>query len=177
MKRPRLSLIVARARNGVIGRENRLPWHLPVDLQRFKRLTMGKPMVMGRRTWESLPGRLPGRRHIVVSRNPDCVGTGVEVVPSLEAAITRAGAVPEVMVIGGARLYAAALPLADRIYLTEVEADVAGDAFFPALDFSQWRVVSQERAPADERNPHACTFLVLDRRWTEGAGGGDAALP
>ncbi len=164
MGRPRISIIVARARNGVIGRRNRLPWRLPADLQRFKAVTMGKPMVMGRRTWESLPGLLPGRRHIVVSRDPAYGAEGAEVASSLAGAVALAGAVEEVMVIGGAQLYRQALPLAERIYLTEVDAEVEGDTWFPSFDESEWEERRREEFPADERNEFPYAFVNLERR-------------
>jgi dihydrofolate reductase len=161
--KPMISLIAAMARNGVIGRDNRLPWRLPADLQHFKALTLGKPMVMGRRTWESLPGLLPGRRHIVVSRNPEYRADGVDRVSSIDEAIRLLQASPEIMIVGGAQLYAAILPNADRLYLTRVDAEVAGDAKFPEIDWSQWQETARESRPADESNPYACTFLTYDR--------------
>jgi len=164
MERPLLSIIVARARNGVIGRENRLPWHLPADLRHFKALTMGKPMVMGRRTWESLPGLLPGRRHIVVSRDPAYRAEGAEVASSLAGAVALAGAVEEVMVIGGGQLYREALPLAGRIYLTEVEAEIEGDAWFPPFDETEWEEQERAHFPADERNEFPYSFVTLERK-------------
>ncbi|OQX31927.1 MAG: dihydrofolate reductase [Candidatus Sedimenticola endophacoides] len=161
--KPILSIIAAMAENRVIGIENRLPWRLPADLQHFKALTMGKPMVMGRKTWESLPGLLPGRRHIVVTANPAYRAEGCTLVRSVEEALAAAGGVPEVMIVGGAALYAQTLPLARRLYLTLVEARIEGDAFFPEYDPVQWIEVARERHPADPRNPHAHTFLTLER--------------
>jgi dihydrofolate reductase len=137
-------LIAAVAANGVIGRDNRLPWHLPEDLKHFKALTMGHPMIMGRKTWESLPGRLPGRPHIVVSRNPDYQAEGAAVVGSLAAAIAAAGDSDEVFVIGGAELYAQALAIADRLQLTELDAAYDGDASFPDWDRGRWRETARE---------------------------------
>jgi dihydrofolate reductase len=137
---PRISLVAAVARNGVIGDAGRLPWHLPEDLKRFKTLTMGHVMIMGRRTHESIGRPLPGRRTIVVSRQAGLDLPGVEVASSLEAAIALAGEVPEIFVVGGGEIYAQALPLAHRLLLTEVEATPTGDAFFPAFDRRQWRV-------------------------------------
>ena len=163
MTRPVVSLIVAMARNGVIGRENRLPWRLPADLAHFKAVTMGKPMVMGRKTWESLPGLLPGRRHIVVTRDADYAAEGCTLVHSPEQALEAAGDVPEVMVVGGGTLYQAMLPRADRLYLTLVDAEVEGDAHFPELDYGEWREVDRQTHAADERNAFACTFLQLER--------------
>jgi len=145
---PVISLVAAIARNRVIGAGNRLPWHLPEDLKRFKRLTLGAPVVMGRRTHESVlahaGGPLPGRRNIVVTRQPGARFAGCEVAGSLEAALALAGSVPEVFVIGGAELYAAALPRADRLYLTLVDAEYAGDAFFPEIDPADWRETARE---------------------------------
>lgn len=164
MKTPPLSIIAAMAHNRVIGKDNRLPWRLPADLQHFKRITMGKPMVMGRKTWESLPGLLPGRRHIVVTRDRNYQATGAEVVHSLDQAITRAGDVDEIMLVGGANLYAQALELASRLYLTEIDARVEGDAWFPEFDAGQWREVSREAHPADGQNRYSYAFTLLERR-------------
>ena len=136
----RISLVAAVARNGVIGDAGRLPWHLPEDLKRFKTLTMGHVMIMGRRTHESIGRPLPGRRTIVVSRQAGLDLPGVEVASSLEAAIALAGEAPEIFVVGGGEIYAQALPLAHRLLLTEVEATPPGDAFFPAFDRQKWRV-------------------------------------
>jgi dihydrofolate reductase len=160
---PRLCLVAAIADNGVIGRENRLPWHLPADLGHFKQLTLDKTIVMGRRTWESLPGVLPRRRHIVLSRDPAFRPEGCLVVDSLGAAIEAAGPVPELLIVGGAALYAEALPRADGLYLTLVHTAVAGDSRFPRWDPGDWVEVSRVERPADERNAHAMTFLELRR--------------
>ena len=163
--KPVLSVIAAMARNRVIGRDNQLPWHLPADLQHFKATTLGKPMIMGRRTWESLPGLLPGRPHIVVTRDPGYRAEGARVAHSLEQAIElAAGLGDEVMLIGGAELYAQALPLADRLYLTEVDAEVDGDAWFPEFDPADWSLLSREDHAADERNAHPYRFLSYRRR-------------
>ena len=134
MKKTRLTIIAAMARNRVIGKDNRLPWYLPADLQHFKKITMGKPMIMGRRTWESLPGLLPGRRHIVITRDLAYKADGAEVAHSLEQAIQLAGDVEEIMLVGGANLYAQALDIADRMQLTEIDLDVDGDAWFPEFE-------------------------------------------
>ncbi len=157
------TLVVAISRNGVIGRDNALPWRLPADLAYFKRVTMGKPVIMGRRTHESIGKPLPGRQNIVVSRNPGYVAPGCVVVPSLEAAYRAAGDADEVCVIGGTSLFEAALPDADRILLTEVDADVEGDTFFPPLDRSQWRETEVERHGLDERHPYPFRIVELDR--------------
>jgi len=138
-----LALISAVARNGVIGIDNTLPWHLPEDLKHFKALTMGSPMIMGRKTFESLPGLLPGRRHLVVTRNPGWQASGAEPHPSLEAAIAAAGE-GTAFVIGGGDIYRQALPLADVLYLTEIELEPDGDAYFPSIDAALWQVVERE---------------------------------
>ena len=161
--RPLISLIVAMANNGVIGRDNRLPWRLPADLAHFKRVTMGKPMIMGRKTWESLPGLLPGRRHIVITRDQAYQAEGCTLAHSLDEALEAAGNVPEVMVVGGGTIYKESLPRADRLYLTQVDLEVEGDAHFPEIDFSQWRELKRETHAADDSNPHSCIFLELER--------------
>jgi dihydrofolate reductase len=163
MTRPRISLIAAMADDRVIGRHNRLPWHLPADLAHFKRLTLGKPILMGRRTWESLPGLLPGRIHIVVSRDAGYRAEGALVVPSPEAAIAAAAKAEELMVVGGETLYRAMLPLAERMYLTMIGARIEGDAHFPEWDPASWREIARETRPRDERNPYDLCFLTLER--------------
>ncbi len=160
---PILALVAAVAENGVIGRNNALPWRLPADLAHFKRLTLDQSIVMGRRTWESLPGLLPRRRHIVLSRDPDFRPDGCTVVSSLDAAIAIAGSVPELMIVGGAALYAEALPRASRLYLTRVHVRIEGDALFPDWDPVQWREVSRIEQAADARNAFAMTFFELQR--------------
>ena len=151
------------ARNRVIGNANSLPWHLPADLKHFKAMTLGKPIIMGRKTWESLPGKLPGRTHIIVTSNPDYVADGCVVVHSLQQAIEAAGDVPEVMIVGGAMLYAQALQLADRIYLTLVETEVEGDTLFPEYDSEQWCEIAREDHSSDDKNPFAYSFVTLSR--------------
>ncbi|MCC6074449.1 dihydrofolate reductase [Pseudomonas sp. GCM10022188] len=154
-----LALIAALADNRVIGIDNRLPWHLPADLKHFKALTLGKPIIMGRKTWDSLGRPLPGRLNLVVSRQADLVLDGAEVFPSLEAAIARADAwarereVDELMLIGGAQLYAQGLPLAQRLYLTRVHLAPAGDAWFPAFAESDWRLAECEAHAAEAAAP------------------------
>lgn len=142
--RPRLSLIVAVARNGVIGVDGQLPWRLPEDLKRFKALTMGHTLVMGRKTHESIGRLLPGRRTIIVSRNPACRVEGATVADSVEHAITAAAGESEVFVVGGGEIYALALPLADRLLVTEVDLAPEGDAFFPAVDSTVWREIRRD---------------------------------
>jgi dihydrofolate reductase len=166
---PKIALIVARARNGVIGRDGGLPWKLKADLRQFKEVTLGKPVVMGRKTWESLPFPLPGRANLVLSRDPSFRPLGAETSTSFEALLARAGTLAgrsgaaEIMVIGGEALFDLALPIAERIYLTEVDAEVAGDVFFPQLDEAEWVEVSQVRHEADADNDHAFTVRVLER--------------
>jgi dihydrofolate reductase len=158
-----LSIIAALSDNRVIGVDNRLPWRLPADLAHFKRLTMGKPIVMGRRTWESLPGLLPHRTHVVVSRDPGYEIEGGIVVNSIEQALELVRDVDEIMVVGGANLYAQFLPSAARLYLTYVHAAFDGDAYFPELDPQAWRETSRERHSADARNSVDFSFVTLER--------------
>lgn len=160
----RVSLIVAMGAGRVIGRDNALPWHLPADLQHFRALTRGKPVIMGRKTHESIGRPLPKRRNIVVSRNPSYRAEGCEVVGSLREALALAPPCEEAMVIGGASLYTEALPLADRLYITEVHGSFEGDTFFPAIDPSKWTEIDHVQRPADDANACTMTFRTLDRR-------------
>lgn len=160
-QQPIISIIVAMAENRVIGDANSLPWHLPADLQHFKAMTLGKPIIMGRKTWESLPGKLPGRTHIVLTADPAYLAEGCIVVHSLEQALIAAGDVPEVMIVGGAMLYAQALPLAHRLYITLVETQAKGDTLFPEYDPDQWQELERQHHPADDRNPYAYSFVTL----------------
>lgn len=159
-----LSLVVAAADNGVIGRGGALPWHLPDDLKHFKAVTLGKPVLMGRRTFESIGRALPGRRNLVLSRGAPVAVAGVETVAGLEDAIARCADAPELCVIGGAAVYAAALPRAGRIHLTRVHADVPGDVQFPAVNWGEWREVARREHAADERHAHAMSFITLERK-------------
>jgi dihydrofolate reductase len=156
-----LTLVVAYTRNRVIGRDNALPWKLPGDLAHFKRTTLGHPIVMGRKTWESLGRPLPGRANIVITRNADYVAEGASVVPDIDAALRACGEIDEVFVIGGAQIYAAVLDRADRIVATEVKADIEGDAFFPYLPSFRWRESS--RAPQPAENGYEYDFVVYER--------------
>jgi len=163
----KLSLIVAVSRNGVIGIDNHLPWHLPEDLKYFKSVTMGKPLIMGRKTYDSIGRPLPGRTNIVITRDPSWKAQGVEVAQSLEtelqlghSACEVAGA-EEIMVIGGEQIYRMTLPAADRLYLTQVDAEVEGDAFFPEVDFSQWKQTKEQLPELTDTHPYR--FLQLDR--------------
>jgi dihydrofolate reductase len=158
------SLVVAVAANGVIGRDNQLPWKLPDDMAYFKKVTMGHPVVMGRRTWESIGKALPGRVNIVVTRQRDYEAPGCIVVDSLDAAWDAAGDAAEVSVIGGTTLFAETLPIADRIHLTEVQADVAGDTWFPEFDRGQWRETEVARHAPDGRHAYPFRIVVLDRK-------------
>ena len=165
MATPRVTLIVAMTDDGVIGIDGQLPWRLPEDLRRFKAATLGKPVVMGRKTFESIGRPLPQRHNIVLTRQ---VGfsvpePAVTVVPTLEAALQAAGDVPEVMIIGGAEIYQLALPLAQRIILTRVHANVQGDTHFSPLDPKAWRVASSETYAADEKHAYSMTFEDLER--------------
>lgn len=160
---PRVEFVVAVARNGVIGRGNELPWRLPADLQHFKRTTLGHPVLMGRRTWESIGRPLPGRANIVLTRSREYVAPGAVVVPSLDAARAAAGTAEALMVIGGAELYRALLPDCAVLHLTEVHADVEGDVRFPDWNPAEWRETWREEHSADERHAHPYSFVRLER--------------
>jgi dihydrofolate reductase len=158
-----ISIIAAMDRNRLIGRDNQLPWRLPADLAHFKKTTMGKPVVMGRKTFESIGKPLPGRTNIVLTHSLDFAAEGVLAADSLESALEQAGDVAEVMVIGGGAVYRQALPLAQRLYLTLVDEAFEGDAWFPEIDPAQWREVERNSHGADERNPHNYSFVVLEK--------------
>lgn len=171
MPLPHLALVVARARNGVIGRDGGLPWRLRSDLQRFKAVTIGKPCIMGRRTWESLPLKpLPGRLNLVLSKDESFTAKGALVCTTLDEAVeigreqAMDDGVDEICVIGGTALFEMALPRAKRLYLTEVEAAPEGDAVFPPFDEGAWVEVSSEAVPAGEKDDHDFVFRVLERR-------------
>lgn len=165
---PRLTIIAALARNGVIGRANRMPWHIPEDLKRFKALTLGHPVIMGRKTFESilatLGKALPGRENIVVTRSRDFAPTGCRVVQSFDEALAATGAAAEVFVIGGAEIYALALPVANRLQLTEVDSAIVGDTYFPDFRRGVWREVSRE--PGSTAGPGGLRydFVTYERR-------------
>ncbi len=156
----KISIIVAMTDDRVIGIENRLPWHIPEDFKWFRRHTLGKPVVMGRKTWESIGRPLPDRTNIVISRDPGFRPDGCTVVPDLDQALVAAGDAPEVMVIGGASIYAQFLPRTDRLYLTLVHAVITGDAWFPAFEPAQWREIAREPGPGGD---WPCDFVVLER--------------
>jgi len=157
-----LNLIVAVAHNNVIGMAGKMPWHLPAELAYFKRITMGHPIVMGRKTFDSIGRPLPGRRNIVVTANQAWRHEGVEVAGSIETALSMIED-SSAFVIGGATLYAAALPVANRVYLTAIDATVEGDTFFPELAPEKWREVSRERREQDEKNAYDVDFVVFER--------------
>ncbi|WP_312427544.1 dihydrofolate reductase [Achromobacter sp.] len=156
-----LTLIVAYSTNRAIGRDNALPWKLPGDLAHFKRSTLGHPIIMGRKTWDSLGRPLPGRSNIVISRNPDFSAAGAILAPTLEAAVAACGDIDEAFVIGGAQIYAQSLALARRVLATEVHADVEGDAFFPLLPSFQWKETAREPQPAE--NGYDYDFVTYER--------------
>lgn len=158
-----IGLVVAMAEGRVIGAGGRLPWHLPADLRHFRTLTLGKPIVMGRRTFESIGHPLPGRTNIVVTRNPAVRGAGISIARDLEAALAMARPLGEVMVIGGAAIYARALPVAERIYLTEVHARLSGDTYFPGYERGEWRERDRIDHPPDPANHYPYSFVVLER--------------
>ncbi len=161
-----ISMIAAMAHDRVIGLDNQMPWHLPADLAHFKRVTLGKPVLMGRKTFESIGRPLPGRRNLVISRNPDYRADGVEVIDSVEAALALlAGSdVAELMVIGGGHLYGQLLPRADRLYLTRIDLAVEGDTRFPVLDEGDWSCIVREPHQSYEKNPHPYCFETWQRR-------------
>lgn len=163
-----LTLVAAMARNGVIGRAGDMPWHLPADLQHFKAITLGYPVIMGRKTYESIGRPLPGRKNIVISRSTPSLPAEVMLADGLGRALERVGPVERAMVIGGGQIYAEALPLADRLELTLIDAQIDGDTHFPALDEQEWLVTGLQSRPADGRNAHALRFLSLSRRGHRG---------
>jgi dihydrofolate reductase len=160
-----VALVVAVARNGVIGRDGGLPWHIPSDLRRFKAITMGKPVIMGRKTWEGLPRKpLPGRRNIVVTRTPGFRAEGGEVAASAQDAIDLCRDAAEIAVIGGGEIYRLFWPFATRLYLTEVDLTVEGDTHFPRLDPDEWTEISREVHPQAAGDSAGFVLRVLDRR-------------
>jgi len=163
-RQPLISLIVAMAQNGVIGRDNALPWRLPEDLKRFKEFTLGKPILMGRKTFEAIGRPLPGRANLVLTRDRDWRAAGAIPVHSVEEALLQTRTCDELVAIGGAEIYRLLLPLARRIYLTHVHADVPGDTYFPAFDPAQWDDVEFRSLPADDRHAYPLTFVTLERR-------------
>jgi dihydrofolate reductase len=161
---PLVSIVVATDERGGIGQAGGLPWHLPDDLKRFKQLTLGKPIVMGRKTWESIGRPLPGRHNIVISRQPGLRLDGATVVDSLPGALQAAGDAAEICIIGGAEIYRQALPLTDVVHLALVHATLAADTYLPLFAAAEWEEVAREEHPADARHAHAFSFVTLQRR-------------
>jgi dihydrofolate reductase len=159
-----ISIIAAMDRNHLIGNNNQLPWHLPADFAHFKSVTMGKPIVMGRKTFESIGKPLPGRTNIVLSRNPDIRFEGVVCVSSIEVALAAVPDAEELMVIGGSTVYEMLLPQVNRMYFTYVDAEFEGDAWFPEFDESLWLETDSETRLADEKNSYNCRFVTLERK-------------
>jgi dihydrofolate reductase len=165
VSKPTISLIAAMAEDRTIGIENRLPWKLPADMKWFRRHTLGKPIIMGRKTFDSFGGRpLPDRTNIVVTHDKHYQAEGAVVVYSIEEAIQAAGDAAEVMIIGGASFYEQMLPRADRFYVTQVHGQFEGDAWFPEFDMDEWQEVAREEQLVDEKNAYACSFLSLERK-------------
>jgi len=160
----RVSLVVAMEENNVIGRDNAMPWHLPDDLKHFKAVTMGKPMVMGRKTFDSIGRPLPGRTSIVLTRDPHWKADGAVVARSVDEVMRKLGEVPELCVVGGAEIFRLFMPLAERIHLTRIHASIPGDTIFPSLDPAQWREVDRLEHAADARHAFPMTFITLERR-------------
>jgi dihydrofolate reductase len=161
-----ISMVAAMAHNRVIGKDNQMPWHLPADLAYFKRVTLGKPVIMGRKTFESIGRVLPGRRNIVISSQPPADSRGAEWVTSLQQAFELLQDQPEVMVIGGAQIYRQCLPLAQRLYLTFIDLETDGDSYFPDYEAdktAQWKVIAESAHNVDAMNPYYCRFITLER--------------
>ncbi|HIU37056.1 MAG TPA: dihydrofolate reductase [Candidatus Aphodousia faecigallinarum] len=159
-----LHLIVAHARNGVIGKENKLPWYLPEDLKNFKRTTLGKPVIMGRKTWESLGRPLPGRRNIVITRQKDYEAEGATVVSDLQAAIEAVADAPVAFIMGGAQVYKEALPQVEVAHITYLNADFEGDAYFEPLNPNEWTLTEEESFPATDAHPFSYSFRIYSRK-------------
>lgn len=157
-----ISLIVAHDKKRVIGYNKGMPWHLPGDLQYFKEVTMGKPMIMGRKTFESIGRPLPGRRNIVITRNSDYTADGIEVVSSLDEALEIAGEAEETMIIGGEQIFRLSLPFADRLYVTYINHEFPGDTYFPSYDENEWELVSQQD-PISTPEGYTFQYLIYDR--------------
>ena len=159
-----LSMIVAHADNRIIGKNNDMPWHLPADLAYFKKITLGKPIIMGRKTYESIGRPLPGRQNIVISRDENYQAAGIDSVTSVEQAISLAGVVDEVMVIGGGAIYAHCLPFANRLYITHIKSNIEGDTQFPEYDVvNDWQLTQSEQLSANENNVFDLDFCIYDR--------------
>lgn len=159
-----LHMIVAHARNGVIGKEGKLPWYLPEDLRYFKRTTLGKPVIMGRKTWETLGRPLPGRRNIVVTRQKDYVAEGADVVGSIEAALSLVADAPVAFIMGGAQIYKESMPLVQVAHITYINADFEGDAFFTPLKDDEWMLTEEESFPATDAHPFSYSCRTYRRK-------------
>ena len=159
-----ISLIVAKSKNNVIGKNNQLPWHLPADLKHFKDVTMGKPIIMGRKTFESIGKPLPGRRNIIITHNKNYTAEGCDVFHSIGDAFNAVKNETEVMIIGGANLYAQTIECASRLYLTEVDVEIDGDAFFPSPEPTKWQLVSEQKCIIDQKNQYDYSFQVWEKR-------------
>lgn len=160
----KISIVAAIAKNRVIGKNNRLPWRLPRDMQHFREVTTGKPVIMGRKTFESIGKALPGRKNIILTRDSNFRAEGCVVVHSVEEALAAAEGTQEIMVIGGAEIYKAFLPRAERMYLTEIHADFEGDTYFPEYDPDEWQEKERQDFPADTENPYQYSFVVFERK-------------
>lgn len=170
MSKPRIAYVVAMDNNRLIGRDNDLPWRLPDDMVWFRERTMGKPCVLGRKTYDSLPARfrpLPGRLNIVVTRNPDYHAPGALVVQSVDEALHAAGEVDEIIIVGGSALFRQLMPVVDRIYLTQVHGAAEGDVFFPEFNADEWQETYRQEHSSDEQHAYSFTWLVLDRLLAE----------
>ena len=159
----KITIVVAMTKNRVIGYQGGMPWHLPADLKHFKAVTMGKPIVMGRKTFESIGKPLPGRENVVITRQAGISYAGCSMHSSLEVALDTLGAHEEIMVIGGGEIFSQVLPKAESVHLTVIDTELEGDVYFPELDDASWETVSTETVLADEKNAHACTFLEMRR--------------
>ncbi len=156
---PTLAIIVATANNNVIGKGNDIPWYCPADLQYFKRTTLGAPVLMGRKTWDSLKIQpLPGRKNIIITRDSDFTAEGGEIVTSIAQGLAQVADADKVFIIGGATIYEQLIDVVDELYITEVEADIAGDRYFPEINQQEWILNTRQPYPADEKNPHAMVF-------------------
>ena len=160
-----ISIIAAMGRNRELGLDNKLLWHLPVDMKFFRQTTMGKPILVGRKTYESFGGKpLPGRKNIVITKDKSYQSEGAVIVHSIDEAITQAGDVDEIMIIGGASFYEQTLPKVDRLYLTYVDANFEADSWFPEFDMNDWQETSRQLNKADDKNSFDCSFVVYDRK-------------
>jgi len=159
-----ISIIAALGKNNVIGKDNKIPWHLPADFLYFKKMTLGKPIIMGEKTFESIGKALPDRKNIILSQDKNYNAPGCVMADSIEAALAAAGEAPEVMICGGASVYQQFLPKAKKLYLTYIDHEFQGDTFFPEFDIKEWKEISRENHAKDAKNPHGYSFVVLERK-------------